>query len=218
MEHLETEVKFYIPDHTRIRASLVELGAESRGRFFETNIRYEDADNRFIRSGSLLRLRQDRKTTLTLKQKPPGANAEFKVLRELEVDVSDFHTMQAILEAMEFRPVQIYEKWREALFLEDLVFCLDTMPYGSFLEIEGGGPDIRDAAEQLHLPWNRRILANYLSIFGRIQTACSLPFSDVTFRNFADMDEPVEAIIRSFEVGEQSGQGPGQTNRPLVRG
>lgn len=48
MEHLEIEVKFYLSDIDHIRNRIIELGAESIGRAFETNIRFEDADKSLI--------------------------------------------------------------------------------------------------------------------------------------------------------------------------
>ena len=48
MENLEIEVKFYLSDMDPIRDRIIELGAVSRGRVFETNIRFDDADNHLI--------------------------------------------------------------------------------------------------------------------------------------------------------------------------
>lgn len=42
MEKLETEVKFYLSDIQLIRNCISELGARSRDRFFEKNLRFED--------------------------------------------------------------------------------------------------------------------------------------------------------------------------------
>ena len=48
MENLEIEVKFYLSDMDHIRDRIIEFGAVSRGRVFETNIRFDDADNHLI--------------------------------------------------------------------------------------------------------------------------------------------------------------------------
>jgi adenylate cyclase class 2 len=172
MEQLEIEVKFYVADMECIQRRILALGAESRGRVFENNIRYEDEKNTLIRKKStlirkksLLRLRRDAKTILTFKSSPPAASREFKVLNELEVEVSDFQTMNQILENLGFHPEQVYEKWRETFILDQTGFYLDTMPYGTFLEIEGTQKDIRTYAASLDLNWQKRILLNYLEIF-----------------------------------------------------
>lgn len=201
MEPFEIEVKFFISNPSDMRNRILALGAETKGRFFETNIRYEDAQNSFIQKGSILRLRKDQKTTLTYKSKVPVPNRDFKILRELEVEVSNFQNMQNILEALGFHEEQIYEKWRETLILNGLVFCIDTMPFGIFLEIEGNGAEIIDSAKRLDLIWEQRILANYLSIFERIKTRFDLSFSNITFQNFRHLDASFESVIQSFQEG-----------------
>jgi len=181
---LEIEVKFLLADPAQIRRRLIELGAEPRGRAFEKNIRFEDRQDSFKSAGKLLRLRLDRRTHLTFKSIEPDRDRQFKVYRELEVTVDDFQTMHRLLEAVGFYPAQQYEKWRETLFLEHTEFCLDTLPFGEFLEIEGERQSIRDFADRLGLFWENRILDTYLQIFEQLRRHKGLSFSDLTFDNF----------------------------------
>jgi len=187
MENFETEVKFYLPEVNPVRRRIMALGADFKGRVFETNLRFEDADNRLIQKKSLLRLRKDIKTTLTFKSEPPFKDDQFKTLRELEVEVSDFDGMKQILESLGFHEEQVYEKWRETFVLSYTHFCLDTMPYGDFLEIEGPKKDIKELASRIGLKWHQRILLNYLAIFDVIRKQLNLGFSDVTFENFKNI-------------------------------
>jgi adenylate cyclase class 2 len=202
MEQLEIEVKFYVADMECIQRRILALGAESKGRVFENNIRYEDEKNTLIRKKSLLRLRRDAKTILTYKSSPPTASREFKVLNELEVEVSDFQTMNRILENLGLHTEQIYEKWRETFILDQTGFFLDTMPYGTFLEIEGTQKDIRTYAASLDLNWQKRILMNYLEIFEIIRQALSLDFKDLTFNNFENMKVNMAAFLDKLEAGD----------------
>jgi adenylate cyclase class 2 len=183
-----------------IQRRILALGAESRGRVFENNIRYEDEKNTLIRKKSLLRLRRDAKTILTFKSSPPAASREFKVLNELEVEVSDFQTMNQILENLGFHPEQVYEKWRETFILDQTGFYLDTMPYGTFLEIEGTQKDIRTYAASLDLNWQKRILLNYLEIFEII--TLSLDFKDLTFKNFENIRVDMAAFLGKLEAND----------------
>jgi adenylate cyclase class 2 len=160
MQKLEVEVKFYLADIEAIRTHILELGAKSNGRLFETNIRYEDKNNSLMKKKSLLRLRQDEKVTLTFKSSPPVRSKAFKIFKELEVEVNEFETMGQILKALGYHPAQKYEKWRETITLDQTLFCLDSMPYGNFLEIEGPEKEIRHYASQLGLRWHKRILFN----------------------------------------------------------
>ena len=188
MQQLETEIKFYRPDPKSTRKGIVNLGALTRGRVFEYNVRFEDENQTLIKRQSLLRLRRDQKVSLTFKSPPSQDNTEFKVLSELEVEIGDFDTMHRILAALGFHRKQIYEKWRETLVLDQLHFCLDEMPYGNFLEIEGQPQDIKHVAAQLNLPWNQRILINYLQIFEFVKDQLRLEFTDITFDNFNDIE------------------------------
>ena len=201
MQNLEIEVKFYLADLEGIRNKILKLGAKSKGRLFETNIRYEDKINSLIKKKSLLRLRQDEKATFTLKSSPPVKSKDYKIVNELEVEVSDFATMDQILKTLGFHPEQKYEKWRETIVLDQTVFCLDSMPYGDFLEIEGQEKDIRYYASKLDLNWQKRIIFNYLTIFEIMRKNLNLDFNDLTFNNFETVDVDAGAFLDRLEAG-----------------
>ncbi len=199
LESLEIEVKFYIADRMpQIREHILALGAKSLGRVFESNIRFEDEEQSLKKRNCLLRLRKDSKAKLTFKSEPLASDSQFKIRRELEVEVSDFSKMNRILEALGFREEQVYEKWREDFVLDSTLFCVDIMPYGNFLEIEGEKENIRPLAERIGLQWEERILTGYLGIFAFIRQQLNLPFSDLTFDNFktvsADFGKYIEKM------------------------
>ena len=201
MSTLEIEVKFFLADMELVRRKLQQSNAESDGRLFETNICFENAAKDLHVTRSLLRLRKDNKTTLTYKTKPTGNDAEFKVLQELEVAVSDFDTMVNILKTLGYHQDQIYEKYRETFTLGSTYICLDEMPFGNFLEIEGQKEDIRRLARQLDLPWQDRILWNYRSMFFSIKERLDLGFNDITFDNFRDVELGIETFLPLFKAG-----------------
>lgn len=201
MENIEIEVKFYLKDIEGMRRNLLELGVESKGRVFETNIRYEDNQHRLIQKKTLLRLRKDEKTTLTFKSVPKTKSRDFKVFNELEVEVDDMATMGQILEALGFHPEQKYEKWRETLVLERTKMFLDRMPYGDFLEIEGQPQDIKNWIARLGLNWHRRILLNYLEIFEIIKKKLNLQIKDLTFKNFKNLNVDMTVLLDKLEAG-----------------
>ncbi len=200
MDYLETEVKFYIPEIAQMRDHIIKIGAVFKKRSFEKNIRFEDSQNRLIKKHSLLRLRKDDKITLTFKSPPFRQDRQFKVLKELEVEVSDFAIMKRILESLGFHEEQIYEKWREVFILNDTEICLDTMPYGEFIEIEGKKDDIKTTARLIGLNWQNRILLNYLSIFDIIKNKLNLYFNDVTFNNFKNVHLDIGDYLNLFQV------------------
>ena len=200
-DNLEIEVKFHLKDETDMQRRLLELGAVQGPKVFESNTRFDDNQAALQNKGCLLRLRRDRTNRLTFKRKPANADREVKVFHEFEVEIGDFDTMAAILDAIGFHPVQIYEKWRQTFSLDGAEICIDTMPYGVFLEIESSKQRIMDIAAELDLSWHKRILANYLSIFEIIRKDARLPFSDVTFDNFASHPTAIETYLPILEVG-----------------
>ncbi|MCP4346792.1 MAG: class IV adenylate cyclase [Desulfobacterales bacterium] len=201
-EYLEVEVKFYLEEISAVRSRIIETGAENRGKAFETNIRFEDENKTLIQKKSLLRLRKDSAAKLTFKQKYPSEDDQFKVRREYEVEVSDFDVMKYILESLGFQKEQIYEKWRETFVSNGTCFCIDTMPYGNFLEIEGEKEDIKNLAGRIGLKWEKRILLNYLGIFEIIKQKLNLGFSDVTFDNFKDIRVDFSEYLHLIEIGQ----------------
>ena len=201
MQKLEIEVKFYLPDLKSMRQRIIDMDARCHGRFFETNLRFEDSRNLLLKNNALLRLRKDKKATLTYKASSLENNTDFKIFNELEVDVSDFTTMIQILEALGFHVAQKYEKWRETFTLSDTHFCLDTMPFGDILEIEGQKKDIRHFSGRLGLNWDERILLNYLEIFDILRNLLNLQFNDLTFDNFKALDLDTEQFCHHLQVG-----------------
>ncbi len=204
MNPLEIEVKHFLPDIKSIRKSILDTGAECVGEYLETNFRYEDSGKNLIRKKSLLRLRKDSKTTLTFKSPPPEEpnkkDNHFKIHRELEVEINDFTTMALILESIGFHKEQIYEKKRETFYYNKTTLCLDTMPFGDFLEIEGQKININEMENRLGLKPEKRILSNYLEIFKHVRKAFNLSFSDVTFQNFEPVKIDISTFIRRFEI------------------
>jgi adenylate cyclase, class 2 len=197
---LECEVKFFIANPERVRDRLQRAGALPTGSAFETNYRYDRTDNALLARQCLLRLRRDRRNLLTYKTPDSSGGRQIKTHQELEIEVSDFDTTHQILEALGFHRAQMYEKRRETYEMGSVEICLDHLPYGHFIEIEGAADMLSSAAAGLDLAWRRRILANYLQIFEAIRSALRLPFNDVSFAHFQTVQADLTALIRRFEA------------------
>ncbi len=201
MEHLEIEIKFNVSDFYDLRSRLMDMDATCIGqRTFERNVRYDTEDSRLLEKGCLLRLRKDTDITLTFKSPPGVPETEYKVYRELEVTVNDFDAMDALLKNLGFAPRQIYEKWRETWRLDGEIICMDTMPFGRFLEIEGSPEPIKRLAGKLGLSWEHRILQSYLEMFSVLRKMEGLDFIDVTFDNFRSVRIPFDRYRSRFEA------------------
>lgn len=203
-DHVEIEVKFAVANLAAVRSRLIAVGAASEGEVFETNCRFDDLSGRLWKAQCLLRLRQDRRAVLTFKRPRPDETKAFKRYDEYEVVVEDFDRMQLILNAVGFQCVQVYEKRRETFRWNAALVCLDQLPYGDFIEIEGPPETIRDTARGLQFPWERRILTNYLHIFEVLRQELNFGFNDLTFANIKTVPDQAPRLIRQFEAAAKT--------------
>jgi adenylate cyclase class 2 len=201
MNHLEIEVKFHLEAPEATRADLVARGAQSQGRALEINHILDNRHQALYQKRALLRLRQAQGASLTFKAPPLEPDHEFKIRREIEIRVSDFSAARDILAELGFTTVRIYEKWRETFALDDTLFCLDTLPYGDFLEIEGTAARIRALSAELGFTWGQRSVLNYYELFELVKDAYQLPFGDITFANFEGLSVDMARFRNRFESG-----------------
>jgi adenylate cyclase class 2 len=197
VDNLEVEVKFFVPDLVAMRETLLAAGATiKKPRVYERNVRFDTPDQSLRERRELLRLRQDTAVRATFKS--PSAeqtNSEAKVMEEIEVEVSDFDKASLIFQRLGFAPVQVYEKYRETLQLEQVEIVLDEMPYGNFIELEGSEARIKAAVATLGIDWEKRIITNYLGLMAQMKEKHKLSFDDLTFANFADLGLSVASVL-----------------------
>ncbi|HJQ33813.1 MAG TPA: class IV adenylate cyclase [Pyrinomonadaceae bacterium] len=133
-----------------LRRRLEEAGAEGKGAAeFEENTIYTgpglDPARRVLR----LR-RKGERAVFTFKERDTSG-AAVKRQREEETEVSDAAALAAILEALGYRPVLVYEKRRTTWRLAGAEVVLDELPFGLFAEIEGEEENIIEAEKLLGL-------------------------------------------------------------------
>lgn len=148
----EIEKKYRIgrEDAGRLRERLQAVGAEARGTEFEENILY--AGPGVERGSRVLRLRRVRggRAVFTFKESLPSSDG-IKRRREDETAVEDPDAMAAILDALGYTPVAVYEKRRETWRVAGVEVVIDELPFGLFVEIEGGEDSILEAERLLGL-------------------------------------------------------------------
>lgn len=191
----EQEVKIYTPDFAPIQERLHNLGAAlTYERVYERNVRYTNSDGSFTERDMLLRLRQDTRTRLTYKS-PSTIERGITTREEYEVEVSDFDTMERILEHLGYTPYMVYEKYRTTYMLDDVEIVLDELPYGNFIEVEGAAPAIEAMLTRLQLAAAERITHSYARLFDFVKHHMELEFRDLTFENFQGVEVPESAFI-----------------------
>ena len=202
MNGLEIEVKFFVAHPEDLRRRILALGGISAGRVFERNEIFDDPRRTLTTRGELLRLRQDKACRLTYKQPSGEPQDQFKILHEMETIVAEGRVLRAVFRALGLDTVLVYEKWRETFVKGAVHLCLDEMPFGHFLEIEGPQAAIGPLADALGLPWYRRITGNYYQLFAVIAEAMGLAFNDITFENFKGLTVDPQLYRRRFEAGK----------------
>lgn len=179
----ETEAKFYVQNLGKIELRLQELKAQLiQPRIHETNLRFDNANDDLRSTYRVLRLRQDEKARFTFKG--PSEEKEGGILsrREIEFVVEDFDSAKEFLEALGYRVVVFYEKFRATYELNSIHIMLDELPYGEFIEIEGEKVDeIHNIADLLGLDWDVMIKAGYHALFERVTGKFKLEPSQLSF-------------------------------------
>lgn len=163
--YLEREVKFKLNNFEELEKILQLLrkqGQEIVSWFFEKNLVLDDFKGSLQKKGVLLRLRQDKKARITLKLPVQNSSSEFKEKWELEVEVSDFVSMQDIFKELGFRVSFSYEKFRTIWKIQEVLVCLDILPFGFFLELEG--KNLKTVAKNLGFSWENAIIDNYFTL------------------------------------------------------
>jgi adenylate cyclase, class 2 len=185
--HLEMEVKFCLSDLSSFEQRLRSIGASLiQPRTFETNLRFDTANLELTKAHRVLRLRRDQGYYLTYKG-PAQFGKTVSIRQEVEVEVSDFESTEALLQALGYQVSVRYEKWRTKYNLNDIEIDLDEMPFGKFIEIEGVDPvQIEHMARTLALDWNLRITDSYMMLFDRLKKNKHIEIPNLVF---ADLKE-----------------------------
>lgn len=175
----ETEIKFIVEDFACYRTQLTKKGAVKKAQFFEDNIVFDNEIKSLFRKKQLLRLRKGDKITLTFKH--PVEISRFKIMKEYEVEVSDFDTARKIINSLGYKKTFRYQKNREIYSFENVLILLDETPIGNIIEIEGSRENIERAAEALGLDINRGMSKNYMELYAEYCRKNNLKPSDMIF-------------------------------------
>jgi len=164
---LEVEIKLAVASAAEGLERLQRAGfTPLHERAFEANTVFDTAALELIQSGRLLRLREFRGEALLTFKGPPEPGPH-KTRREVETRVEDGGAMQAVLEALGYRGVFRYEKYRTAFGRAGGAghAFLDETPIGCFLELEGAPEWIDATAAELGFARGDYITLSYGSLY-----------------------------------------------------
>jgi adenylate cyclase, class 2 len=134
---IETEKKYRLSKEQFdvVLSSLKELNGEFIREEFEINLLY--GGGILENEKALLRVRKiDDKTILTYKKQLHN-QLGVKQHTEYETEVGDCEAIENIIKSLGFQLGMVYEKRRQTWHLQNVEICLDELPFGLFMEIEG---------------------------------------------------------------------------------
>ncbi len=162
---VEREIKLRYDTPDAARRAVIEAGARPlRARRLQSDCLLDREREPLADRARTLRVRIDGGAArVTFKGAPKLGTT--KVREELETSVGDGELMLRVLERIGFRVWFRYEKYREEFRRGDLVIAVDEAPIGTFVELEGGEPDILAMAAALGREPADFILDSYLALF-----------------------------------------------------
>jgi adenylate cyclase, class 2 len=161
----EIEIKFLVPDLTSLEQQLAEAGFRRvTPSTHEVNTLYDLPGQKLRRKGELLRLRKYGEAW-RLTHKARAKIGKYKSRQELETGVSDGAQADQILQALGYRPVFAYEKFRSEWSDGKGHVVLDHTPIGDIAEIEGPARWIDQTAKALGISPAGYITKSYAELF-----------------------------------------------------
>src|SRR5947209_8816171 len=164
---IETEIKLRISSLEDAKARIEGRGFRvARERVVESNTIYDTSGGRLRAAGELLRLRQVGAGGL-MTFKGRGEAGRHKARPEVETELNDPAAAAKILEAVGFRPVFRYEKYRTEFDRSDSEgsVVLDETPIGAFMELEGDPHWIDSVAAELGFTESEYLTASYGKLY-----------------------------------------------------
>lgn len=178
---MEREIKLGFADPEEARKAILAAGATPlRGRRLQEDCLLDTQDDQLHQRRCVLRVRLEcGKTLLTFKG--PVQSSEMKLREELETIVGDGLLLLRVLEELGFRIWFRYQKYREEFAHGDVTVALDETPVGTFVEIEGSEPGIRQMAAALARKPDDYLLDSYRGLFVKHCQRRGLPVTDMLF-------------------------------------
>lgn len=163
------EVKFRLEAPERTVSRLRELGCRPGPPVEEVSYLLDCPSGSLAASGRTLRVRRSGRRLLLTAKGPRAGTPGAKDRREVEVEVGgDADTLLSLLAMAGLRPRLVYRRTRRTCRLENATVCLDSMDFGSYMEIEAGSPDdLRRACRLLGLDMDRGETASYPELMAR---------------------------------------------------
>ena len=161
----EIEVKFALRDRNELTRKLHEIGGTRLyPETFEDNI-VLDRRGELRTRGALLRVRKFGKYAIATYKGAMSIEAGIKSREEVQTGVESFELAIQLFDAIGFRPVFRYQKFREVWRVKEVEVVIDRTPIGEYFEIEGPIDVIRSMATELGMNMDQAIRHTYADLY-----------------------------------------------------
>ncbi len=161
----EVEVKFPLRDRGELIRKLRDIGGSRLyAETFEDNI-VLDRRGELRTKGALLRVRKFGKYSIVTYKGPMSMEGGIKSREEVQTGVESFELAIQLLDALGFKPVFRYQKFREVWRIKDVEIVLDRTPIGEYFEIEGPIHLIRSISSELGMNMDQAIRQTYADLY-----------------------------------------------------
>jgi len=169
---IETEVKFRLPRAEFLkRLEIAENKFGNSSASTQYDILFDNPKLKLRRNGKVLRLRTEgSKHYLTWKGKQLGKKQKYKIKEEIEIEVSEYKKVLAILKKLGFVKSMVIKKQRQLFLMNKCKVCFDEVAIlGNFIEIEGNKASIENMIKILNLQGEQRITKGYAQLMGSLR-------------------------------------------------
>ena len=172
----EIEIKFPLRDRVELTRKLHELGAQRLyPETFEDNI-VLDRRGELRTKGALLRVRKFGKYSIATFKGPMSIEDGVKSREEVQTGVESFEVAIQLFDALGFKPVFRYQKFREVWRVRETEVVIDRTPIGDYFEIEGAMDTIRAVANDLGMSMDSALRQSYADLYRQARrTRADLP-------------------------------------------
>ncbi len=158
---IETEIKFPVEDFSPILERMNNLGYSCTDWYFEQNLVFDYENGTLRQKDILLRIRRGLADKITLKLPAEKENLMYKQREELESELADPGVMEKVFNCLGLQTWFRYEKFRRICRLDETKVCLDILPFGYYVELEGTENRLYQAAGELGLEQEKSSTKTY---------------------------------------------------------
>jgi adenylate cyclase, class 2 len=182
---IEVELKYNIENLEQLKEKINNLQADLvKNRIYELSVMYDNELEIMQKTDGRIRLRKSGDEVEFCYKKPITREGIKKEI-EYEVNVSNFETLEKIINEMGYFSVSSYERYRTTYKLDNAKITIDEYPFANFLEIEGEDAKILEVSKKLGFNTEKNITDSCDSLFNKWREANNLEYSShMRFEDF----------------------------------